>query len=482
MVLKLVICEMFFKNTSGNIKKAAFAGAFYPGTKNELQKELRLLFKKAKPVKTHLIPRALVVPHAGYVFSGKVAASVYNQIPENSNYKRVFVLASSHQFHFGGASVYNKGNYKTPLGEIEVDIKLANKLINSSDYFQPKLNVHENEHSLEVQLPFLQYKLGTKFMLVPIILGTNSAEECEKVATVLKPYFTPENLFVISSDFSHYPTYSDAKRVDRLTIQAICSNNPEQLLQTINENKKLEISNLTTSLCGWTSVLTLLYLNNKKTTTFIEIDYQNSGDAKTYGGKQSVVGYAGLAIYENNDVFFVSEDEKKELLEKARIAITKFVQTGKRSKPSPTISSGILNKKAGVFISIYINNELRGCIGGFAQEKSLKHMTQEMAVSAACDSRFDAVEKSELENMVVEISVLSPLKEINDIKIIELGKHGIFINQGLNSGTFLPQVAKKTGWNLKEFLGHCARDKAGIGWHGWKTAEISIFEAVIFKG
>jgi hypothetical protein len=125
---------------------------------------------------------------------------------------------------------------------------------------------------------------------------------------------------------------------------------------------------------------------------------------------------------------------------------------------------------------------LRGCIGGFPQEKTLNELIQEMAVSAACDRRFDKLTPDEMENMELEISVISPLKKIESTDEIELGKHGIYIKNGLNTGTFLPQVADKTGWNKEQFLGHCSRDKAGLGWEGWKTAELFIYEAIIFKG
>jgi hypothetical protein len=135
-----------------------------------------------------------------------------------------------------------------------------------------------------------------------------------------------------------------------------------------------------------------------------------------------------------------------------------------------------------VFVSIYVKGELRGCIGNFAQEETLNDLIQRMAVSAACDHRFKNLQPDEADDMELEISVLSPLQKIESVAEIEPGKHGIYIKKGLNSGTFLPQVAKKTGWNLEEFLGHCARDKAGFSWDGWKDAEIYTYEAFVFRG
>jgi AmmeMemoRadiSam system protein A len=141
-----------------------------------------------------------------------------------------------------------------------------------------------------------------------------------------------------------------------------------------------------------------------------------------------------------------------------------------------------LNEKAGVFVSIYVGKKLRGCIGSFAKERTLNELVQKNAASASCDARFKAIKEDELDKMELEISVLSPMTEIKKTDEIELGKHGIFIRRGSDSGTLLPQVAVKTGWDVEQFLGHCARDKAGIGWEGWKTAEIFTYEAVVFRG
>lgn len=459
-----------------------FAGQFYPGSEAALKKQLRELFTQAKSVGDKRVLRALISPHAGYVFSGRVAASAFNQIPENISYKRVFVLASSHHYLFGGAAVFCSGNYETPLGEIRVDTELARNLAGSGDLFIHYPEAHENEHSLEVQLPFLQYKLKNDFLLVPVILGTNNPADCEKIAKVLAPYFTPENLFVVSTDFSHYPKYEDAVDNDLRTAEAICSNSPKKLLQVLEQNKQKKISHLATSLCGWTSVLTLLHLTQNENLEYKLVEYQNSGDASIYGDKERVVGYWAIAVFEKEEAFSISEEEKKELLGKARKAIIHFVKTGKRKTPEPPVSGGILKQKTGVFVSIYVKGELRGCVGNFAKDETLNDLVQRMAVSAACDYRFKNLQSDELDDMELEISVLSPLKKIESADEIELGKHGIYIKKGLNSGTFLPQVAKKTGWSVEEFLGHCARDKAGLGWDGWKTAELYTYEAFVFRG
>ena len=132
-------------------------------------------------------------------------------------------------------------------------------------------------------------------------------------------------------------------------------------------------------------------------------------------------------------------------------------------------------------MSIYVDGNLRGCIGNFGSDQILNDLVQNMAVSAANDYRFNNIDLEELDKMKLEISVLSPLKKIRDIEEIEPGKHGIYIRKDMNSGTFLPQVAAKTGWDRKELLGHCARDKAGLGWDGWRDAEIFTYEACVFS-
>lgn len=478
---------MGFGASPSNIRRAAVAGQFYSGEKKELRRELNELFgfyaeRRDEQASDTGLLRALISPHAGYIFSGQVAASAFSRIPHNASYKRIFVLASSHQYRFNGAAVYCEGDYETPLGRIRVDTALGEKLASESEFFQKRSDVHMQEHSLEVQLPFLQYKLLDAINLVPIILGTDKPEICEKIAKQLKPWFTGENLFVISTDFSHYPTYNDALLVDKHTADAISSNRTAELLNVIQENRERRINGLATSLCGWTSVLTLMYMTAGEKFRYEQIEYKNSGDARLYGDKKGVVGYWSMAVYEKEESFHITDEEKELLLKKARSSIKNYLERGKRKKPDQSNVSGILSKRYGVFVSVYIEGELRGCIGSFANEKNLNELVQQMAVSAACDRRFDHLTKEEFAKMEMEVSVLSPLKHIRSVSEIEPGRHGIFIRQNFNSGTYLPQVALKTGWNAEELLGHCSRDKAGIGWDGWKNAEVYTYEAVVFRG
>ena len=465
-------------------RQPAVAGSFYPSDAAELKKMISGFSASAKPNQTAGLVRAIVVPHAGYVFSGGVAASGYNQLNPAHEYKRVFILASSHRFSFGKASVYTPGDYITPLGRVPVDTDVVNDLIRNSKAFTDYPEAHIPEHSIEVQLPFLQSRLKFPFKIVPIILGTQEPSVCKEIGEALKPFFTSENLFVISADFSHYPSYSDAVKVDEITAKAFCTNSPQDFLKAIRNNEKLGIYDLATSMCAWPSGLTMLYITQgNNNLNFEKIDYQNSGDIKKYGDKTRVVGYNAICISESKDPGFeLTATDKHELLRIARSTIDSYIRT--RSIP-PLNSSGYSNNlqvKAGAFVTLKIDGKLRGCIGSFEPSIPLYKVIQEMAIASSTqDSRFQPVKVQELESIDIEISVLTPMRKIKNISEIQLGKHGIYIKKGFSGGTFLPQVATETGWSLEEFLGHCSQDKAGLGWDGWKNADIYIYEANVFS-
>ncbi len=477
-------CNSQNNKSSPNDRPAAVAGQFYAADSLTLVNNLKKLFSKAVPNQSKNV-LAIISPHAGYIFSGEVAACSFNQIDADKEYTDIFVIGSSHREYFNGAAIFIDGNFITPLGVVEVDTSLGRKLLNTGSVFIKYNEAHRLEHSIEVQLPFLQYHMKKPFRIVPIILGTDDAETCEKIADVMAPYFNSDNLFVISSDFSHYPKYADAVKVDKLTSDAIQSNSTSALLKTIKSNTKLNIPNLLTSLCGWTSVLTMLYITEKiKDINIKVLKYKNSGDTPAYGDSSRVVGYNSIVITQNktkNTEFTLSKTNKKDLLLIARNTLNEFIRTG----VTPTIDSAKLSETikqyCGAFVSLHKKGDLRGCIGQFTAKKPLYQIVQDIAkASATEDTRFQRVSSDELDQIDIEISVLSPLKKIQSIDEIELGKHGIYIIKGNYSGTFLPQVATQTGWTKNEFLGHCAEDKAGIGWNGWKDADIYIYTAVVF--
>jgi hypothetical protein len=249
-----------------------------------------------------------------------------------------------------------------------------------------------------------------------------------------------------------------------------------------------DVPNLATNLCGWTSVLVMLNLVGQDTAIKISpVQYMNSGDSK-YGDKIQVVGYWSLAVTGPSDkiiepsTFDFSRDEKIMLLKIARNTIEKYIRDRRIPDDDPATYGDEMKIHAGAFVTLKENGELRGCIGRFKADIPLYQLIRQMAVASSTeDTRFEPVRASEIGELEIEISVLSPLKKISSPNEIILGKHGIYIKKGYSSGTFLPQVATETGWKLEEFLGHCARDKAGIGWDGWKNAELFIYEACVFS-
>lgn len=460
-------------------RKAAVAGKFYSGTKETLTNDLIRLFASAEERKSDAI--AIISPHAGYVFSGEVAASAISQINPDKAYKNIFIIASSHTSYFEGASVYNAGNFETPLGEVKVNIEICNELIKNNSEFSYYPEAHKTEHSIEVQLPFLQFHLQNNFQIVPIVLGSDGAESAKEIAMALKPYFTEENLFIISTDFSHYPSYDDAVVIDKVTADAICSGNPDSLVNVINRSKKQDVENLATNCCAWPSVLTLMYLTNENY-QYNQIQYQNSGDSE-YGDHDRVVGYWAISVTKKDDsAYKLSDEEKIELLKLARLTVETKVNSGKKPDLSAYVFTDNLNQQCGAFVTLHKNSNLRGCIGRFEPNIPLYQVVVEMATAAAMnDYRFSPVTKEELDLIEIEISVLTPMILIDSIEQIVLGKHGIYISKDGRGGTFLPQVATDTGWTLEEFLGHCSQDKAGLSYTGWKNADIYIYEAIIFS-
>lgn len=469
-------------------RQPVVAGSFYPDKPEALEVVLESMFVKAEKRDLSGELKAILVPHAGYVYSGKVAAEAFKLIDPEKEYDNIFIIASSHQKYMQGASIYNQGDYITPLGKVKVNRDLANRLIEENNILIFDPEVHSAEHSLEVQLPFLQYRLKTDFQIVPIVTGFQDIIFSRKLASVLKPYLNENNLFIISSDFSHYPTYQHAVVADERTGQAILAKSPRMLISAINTNASENFPNLVTSLCGWPGVLSFLYMiETENDIEATHIKYMNSGDVSKDSSR--VVGYHSIAFVKNEnkvnmtkEQFNLSDDERKYLLDFARQTIDSFLIDGSLPEIDEEKLSKSLKEKCGAFVTLHKNGSLRGCIGRFTSSDNLVKVVRSMAVSAATqDPRFSKVKSSEMKDIDIEISVLTPLKEIESIDEIEMGKHGIYIKKGFATGTFLPQVALQTGWTKEEFLGHCSRDKAGLGWEGWKNAEVYIYEALVFS-
>jgi len=498
-VILIIVLSGLFLNTQSQIEKndnnmitrePIAAGKFYTADSVKLKSEVAEYLEDAESTISKN-PAAIIVPHAGYPFSGPVAAESFHTIDPNAEFENIFLIGSSHRGHYGKASIYTEGNYETPLGEVKVNLELAKKLVEENDIFDYVPQAHTMEHSLEVQLPFIQYHFKKDIPIVPIVIGVSDREQCKEIARILEPYFNDKNLFVISTDFSHFPPYDPAVKVDNNSAEAIVTNNPDKVEQAMKENEKKNISNLATSMCGWTSVMTLLEITKDKNIDIKKLKYRNSGDSR-FTGKDEVVGYWAILFERQGkdrahqssekEEFSLSGNEKKNLIDIARTTLESYLAgNGMPEVPKDLITTN-LQTECGAFVTLNKEGQLRGCIGSFESDKPLYKVVQEMAVAAAVDDmRFPTVKEDELKDIDIEISVLTPMKKITSIAEFELGKHGIYLKKDNRSGTFLPQVAEKMNWTKEEFLGHCARDKANIGWEGWKDAELYVYEAIVFN-
>ena len=484
-----IIAAIMMMNTIAppkpTVRPATQAGRFYEANPQQLGHEVDsfLALHSGSATYEHLV--ALIVPHAGYYFSGNVAASAYMTIPADKHYQRIFLLGPSHHEWLDGASVNSEADYyETPLGQVRVDRETARRLIATDSVFSYRAKAHDREHCLEVQLPFLQRRLSEVPPIVPMIISTNDFAKLKRMADVLKPYLTDEeNLFIISSDFSHYPSYSDAYAVDAKTGKAVESGDVEQFIAALEENARSNVRNLATSACGEFPIVTLLLMLNGQY-DMKHLMYQNSGDIDDHDPSR-VVGYHSFAVVRKQQAtkgFALSEEDKRQLKEIAVHSITDSLD-GKPIRPlspQPPHDSP-LAQKCGAFVSLHKHGQLRGCIGHFGEDMALHEIVAEMARAAAFeDPRFMPLDRKELADIDIEISVLTPMRRIQSLDEFQLHRHGIYIRKGYRSGTFLPQVADEVNWTKEEFVGHCSRDKAGLGWDGWRDAELYVYEAIVF--
>ena len=489
------------------VRPATQANRFYTGNAKELSEEVDSFLTLHRNDTKYNNVAALIVPHAGYYFSGNVAASAYMAIDPKKQYKRIFLLGPSHHEWLDGASVNTEADYyATPLGNVKVDHETAMKLTttnrtnltNSDSVFCYRAEAHDREHCLEVQLPFLQ-RLFTHHSslitstdvppIVPIVISTNDYDKLKRMAETLKPYFNDENLFVISSDFSHYPSYEDAYEVDARTGKAVESGDVEEFIATINANARSGKRNLQTSACGEFAIITLMLMLDQQYEVK-HLMYQNSGDIDNHDHSR-VVGYHSFAILRNGNSgsgltrtdtdFSLSVEDKKMLKDIALQSIKDSLNGKPIAQPPLTSYLSPLTSKCGAFVSLHKHGHLRGCIGHFGEDYPLHEIVAEMARAAAFeDPRFMPVTRDELNDLDIEISVLTPMRRIQSLDEFELHRHGIYIKKGYRSGTFLPQVADEVNWTKEEFVGHCSQDKAGLGWDGWKDAELYVYEAIVF--
>ncbi len=470
-----------FKNTmkSQNVRKSVIAGTWYPGNAEELREQIETYFENSKKADISGKIIGLIAPHAGYPYSGFIAANSYKQVLNNS-YDAVIILAPSHREAFEGASVYTGDGFETPLGIVPVHEKLADEIINADESIYSSMDGHREEHSLEIQLPLLQVAVPN-LKIVPIAMVDYSLKNCTKLAdAITKASNGKEILLVASTDLYHGYSYDECVQKDGEIIQKILDLKPEELCDGIAKQEYMA--------CGGGPVVVVEMVAKNLGANKTKLLYRkNSADVT---GKKSgyVVGYAAIAIYKQGNVkeqavgieLGLNPEDKKKLLTIAREAIEYGVE--RKSPPAVKFDSPIMKEKRGAFVTLTKKGSLRGCIGYIVAVKPLAVTIQEMAAAAAFrDPRFNPVKNEELNELEIEISVLTPLQEITDINEIEVGKHGLIIERGANSGLLLPQVATDYGWDRNTFLEHTCK-KAGLPENAWKDPQttIKIFSAEIF--
>jgi len=479
-ILLFIICALVFiyhLSFAQDIKQPNVAGTFYPDNPAELSQMIDKFLDAANPEPVEGDIFALISPHAGYGYSGQTAAFGYKIIKDNP-YKTIIVIGPSHYFGFSGVSVYAEGIFRTPSGDLEVDKEFAQKLLYKDKDIILEPRAFEKEHSVEVQLPFLQ-KVLSNFKIVPIVMGDCSFSTCQKLADLLKDAIgnRKDVLVVASTDMYHGYDYKEAEIIDNLTLSYIKNMDAEGLYYGLREGKL--------QLCGGLGVVSTLLL--AKNLGHHKINVLNHTNSALVTGKKIkgiwTVGYASCVIdQEKGDGRMLNKTQRKRLLEIARSSIETYLRTNK--KLEVTEQDPILLKEMGAFVTLNLHGQLRGCIGNLVGKQPLYLTIRDMAVeSAVGDPRFPAVTVSELKDIDIEISALSPIQRIDDPDKIELGVHGVLIKRGFRSGVFLPQVATETGWSKEEFLSNLCSHKAGLSPDAWKdkSTEIYIFTAEVFS-
>lgn len=482
---------------TGKTRMPAVAGTFYPADPTVLRKVVTESLGSATREELAFPIKALMGPHAGYVYCGRTMAAAFKQIEAGAfTYDRVVMLGPSHRVRTKAAAVSSAAVWETPLGQVPVDTEMARRFVEKSDRIEFNDAAHAREHALEVQLPYLMVAAqGKPFKIVPILTNSRNPSDHEILARALGDVASdPKTLIVVSSDLSHFPSLATARKVDMAILNAVTSLDRKNLIDTDTKLMTAGYAGLDCTMCGLEATLCLeraagaLGIKNARI-----VSYTNSG--MSAGDPNRVVGY-GAVVFSgstrtasgNREVpsnVTLGDDARNELLKMARSAVYAAV----RGEPVSYAASenGELQIKAGCFVTLKHGGVLRGCIGCYHSDAPLWKTVQKMAVlSATRDSRFAdrRISPSEVPDLDVEVSVLSPLRKISQpLEQIRLGRDGILIRDKGRSGTFLPQVATETGWSLEEFLGHCSRDKAGLGWDGWRspTATIYTYTATIVQ-
>ena len=490
-------CESFSDNNEGgtqmaqsrkDIRPAVFAGEWYSDDPESLKRTILRYLEEAKVQPGLGDIKGLISPHAGYMYSGPVAAHAYKQV-QGRHYNTVVVISPNHvdpQLRY--SSVLTKGGYDTPFGVIPVDSDMANTIadysedddVRASDAGHLSGYGGRMEHSLEIQLPFLKVALDD-FKLVPIVMGRQDLESCHMLAEAVAVAAKDKDvLLVASSDLSHFHNGKVADKLDSTIARYVSAYEPENIMKGLTQ-KECEA-------CGGAPVVSVMIAARKLGATKSAILHMaNSGDVT--GDYSSVVGYMAAALYspdgdDHSEVgvdLGLSEKEKDVLRDVVERTLDSVVNGG--SVPNFDDHSGKLSEHWGAFVTLNLRGRLRGCIGHIIGTQPLIDTVAQMARAAALeDPRFKPVTPGELKDIEFEISVLTPIEKVENLDDIVIGRDGLIITRGYHRGLLLPQVATEYNWDRDTFLSQTCV-KAGLPRDAWtrEGTVVEKFSAMVFE-
>jgi MEMO1 family protein len=471
------------------VRPPVVAGKFYSESPVILKAAITGFLEDAEPA-TAPKPLALILPHAGYIYSGQIAADGYNQARGHS-YDTVVILGTNHTSpNFNKIALYPGDGFATPLGVARVDRTIVEALKAASPDCVLTSAPHKDEHSVEVQVPFIQV-VFPKAKIVPVIIGTPDARLCERFGQALGKVLKGKNaLIVASSDLSHYPSHADAIAVDLPILAAIATLDPQRVQETIQAQMNKGIANLHTGACGEGPILTAMAAAKVMGAKGGKVvSYANSGDI-AIGDRSRVVGYGAVALTADatqpaavkptsGTAGELPPADKKALLGLARKTITRYLTT--ETVPLARGFSPAVQEFRGVFVTLKKHGNLRGCIGRLIPEAPLGQLVGAMSIQSALnDPRFRPVTIAEMKDIEIELSVLTPMKAVPRAEDIVVGRDGVLLQKGRAGAVFLPQVATEQGWSREEMLDQLCL-KAGLAEGSWRTgADFQTFQAIVF--
>jgi AmmeMemoRadiSam system protein B/AmmeMemoRadiSam system protein A len=469
-ILAVTAAAALVQAAGQGVRPAVVAGQFYTADPARLSAEIESYLAAAAPAAPpsgRVV--ALIAPHAGYVYSGRTAAAAYALIRGRA-IDTVVIVGPSHHVAFEGCSIWPDGGFETPLGVARVDVALAAEIAKASGFrFRP--DAFAEEHSVEVQVPFVQKALPGA-AIVPIVMGRQTRSTIRTLAAALEKTCLEKNVLVVAStDLSHFLPKAEAQATDAATAALVRAMNTESLIRKTEAGENF--------MCGGGPVAAALLLAAKAGKPRVEI--LSRTDSSGFGGP--VVGYLAAAVFAGDEPqgagFSLTPEERADLLRLARTSVTEFVS--RRSVIEDTSGRAKFAAPRGVFVTLTKHGDLRGCIGFIEPDAPLGTAVIRAAIYAATeDPRFHPVEPAELKDLAIEISVLTPVREIADPRQVVVGRHGLIVAQGGRKGVLLPQVPVENKWDRETFLEQGCL-KAGLPPDAWRHgATLSVFEAIVF--